>query len=84
MANSVFVFLYSSPPLYAILASGVFSSTTLTKILKPHLMNIPTSLAEIVTAFCLLYLARKGDWPSSLYSTKLEMETSFPLFFDLT
>ena len=31
-----------------------------------------------------MYLAKKGDWPSSSYETRFEIDTSLLLFFDLT
>ena len=40
--------------------------------------------AEIVTAFCLLYLERTFADPSSLKSTKFAKEINFELFSDLT
>ena len=41
-------------------------------------------LADIVIAFCLLYLDNIGAIPSSSIDTKLDIETSLPVFFDLT
>ena len=41
-------------------------------------------IRDRVTAFCLLYLAKNGDCPSSSYATKFDTDTSFPLFLDLT
>ena len=40
--------------------------------------------AEIVTAFCLLYLDKNGAVPSSSIVTKLDNEISLSVFFDLT